>query len=66
MLIFFHPDFVTDPVTTLSVSESHRFSAKALADCTAGRESHPALKICIRFGNTIAQMMGVVKRDFLW
>ena len=31
--------------TVLSVSELHRFSACALADFTAGREFHPALKI---------------------
>ncbi len=31
--------------TVLSVSESHRFCAFTLADFTAGRESHPALKI---------------------
>ena len=30
--------------TLLSVSELHRFCANALADFTAGREFHPALK----------------------
>ncbi len=30
--------------TLLSVSELHRICAEALADFTAGRESHPALK----------------------
>ena len=32
----------------LSVLELHQFNADALADCTAGRESHPALKITDR------------------
>ena len=34
--------------TVLSVPESHRFGAEALADFTAGREFHPALKMLIQ------------------
>ena len=33
--------------TLLSVSELHRICAIALADFTAGREFHPALKIIL-------------------
>ena len=34
-------------LTLQSVSELHRFNAEALADSTAGREFHPALKIYV-------------------
>ena len=41
--------------TVLSVSELHRINACALADFTAGREFHPALKTsCSVVGNIIA------------
>jgi len=39
--IFFHPDYTVG----LGVSPSHAFR---LAGCTAGGESHPALKILIQ------------------
>jgi hypothetical protein len=41
--------------TVLSVSELHRINAFALADFTAGREFHPALKtLCSVVGATVA------------
>ena len=44
--IFFHPDFALERSTSLSVPELHRVSrAEArVADCTADRDFHPALK----------------------
>ena len=50
--------------TLLSVSESHRFCAVALADFTAGREFHPALKM-YSIGLSIAPPHCLVKRWFL-
>ena len=51
--------------TILSVPESNRFCAKALADYTAGGELHPALKNPYELAYRIARMVGVVKRLFL-
>ena len=47
--------------TVLSVPESHRINAYALADFTAGRESHPALKILCSLVYRIASMGVLVK-----
>jgi len=47
--------------TILSVSEFHRFSTEALADYTAGRGSHPALKIPMNCAYTITRKDSVVK-----
>ena len=43
--------------TVLSVSELHRFSAYALADFTAGREFHPALKIYMKLVTAYHRML---------
>ena len=42
--IFFHPDFAPWVCASLSVPELHRVSRFRLADCTADRDFHPALK----------------------
>ncbi len=48
-MIFFHPDLGCTCKPLLSVSEFHRFMHRKteLADFTAGREFHPALKISV-------------------
>ena len=44
--IFFHPDYTVGP----GITPGH---ALRLAGCTAGGESHPALKILIQFDESI-------------
>ena len=51
--------------TLLSVLEFHQFNAEALADYTAGREFHPALKM-YSIDLSIALPMRLVKMGFLW
>ena len=52
--------------TLLSVPELHRFGAFALADFTAGGESHPALKNPYELDYNITCALAVVKILFLW
>ena len=51
--------------TLLSVPELHRFSACALADCTAGGEFRPALKNPYELTYKITDRATVVKFLFL-
>ena len=49
---------------SLSVPELHRVSRCRLADCTADREFHPALKIAVLLSaNRLLRKKGVVKRE---
>ena len=52
--------------TLLSVLEFHQFNLKGFADCTAGRESHPALKILCSLVYKIAPMGALVKNYNIW
>jgi len=53
---FFHPDYTVGP----GVSPDHAFR---LAGCTAGRDSHPALKKCFSIDRwIIAREKESVKR----
>jgi len=47
--------------TLLSVLEFHQFNPKGFADCTAGRELHPALKILCSLVYKIAPLGVLVK-----
>ena len=51
--------------TLLSVPELHRVNACALADCTAGRESQPALKILCSLVYRIPPAVVLVKNYIL-
>jgi hypothetical protein len=44
----------------------HRFGAEALADYTAGGESHPALKIAVFVFISISRWKFLVKSGVLW
>ena len=55
-IIFFHPDCTVGP----GISPDH---ASRLAGFTAGRESHPALKISFCYFNTLSV---VCKAEFLF
>ena len=56
---FFHPDFTVG----IGISPNQR---TALAGCTAGGESHPALKNPYELIYKIPDGAGVVKALFLW
>ena len=59
-------EFMSSSIQTiLSVSELHRFNANALADFTAGRESHPALRN-YELMKTLPYLPVLVKAIALW